>query len=750
MRARLPDGVALRDLGAVRLRDLAQPEHVFQVAASATCGASFPALRSLEATPNNLPQQLTSFIGRERELARSARPAARTRGCSRIFGIGGLGKSRLSLQVAADVLDDYPDGVWFVELAPIADPRLVPQAVASVLGVKEDAGAASCRTRCRRSCATAACCSCSTIASTSSQACAELARALLEAGPAITILATSRERLSVARRADVSARAAARFRVRAQRSRPDALAQFAAVRLFVERAARGAAGVRAHARQRARRRRDLPAARRHSARARARRRARARDVGADASPSGSPTASACCAGGDRTALPRQQTLRALIDWSYDLLDRDERVLFRRLSVFAGGFTLEAAEASAAAAPLARERRARPARAARREVAGRARRRARSLSGCSRPCASTATRRWPRRTSDAATSDRHLAYFAGVGERARQELTGPAQASWLARLDRERENILAALRWSERVDGQAVLGLQLLASLKFYWIKRGLLHLGHRLTSEALVRTRAAVPDLARCRGLLAAGQLALAMGRYDTATAHLRQGLGIARNLRSPPAVSALLPALATAAMGQGDLAAARGLLTESLVLARDGGNRRAIVVALHELAQLDRLEGKPDAARQGHEEALRIARELDDRESIALALLGLSTLALATANPARAAVLLREVHAIVGELGSLTLAHTHFDVTAALAASSGLESCSARLLGAADAIAATTGMHRHPADESLLDQLVSRGSGRITDEAWRAASAQGRSMEFSQAMQEAAACLLELEAGRR
>ena len=135
---RLPAGVALRDLGAVRLRDLASPERVYQLVHPAL-RAEFPALRSLESTPNNLPQQVTSFVGRERELAEVKALLAKTRLLT-LLGIGGLGKTRLSLQAAADLLDDYPDGVWFVELAPLTDPQLVPQAVASVLGVKEEAG----------------------------------------------------------------------------------------------------------------------------------------------------------------------------------------------------------------------------------------------------------------------------------------------------------------------------------------------------------------------------------------------------------------------------------------------------------------------------------------------------------------------------------------------------------------------------------------------------------------------------------
>src|SRR4030095_1695946 len=134
LRDRLPVDIGLRPLGRVRLRDLSEPEAVHQVS-HPELRKEFPALRSLESTPNNLPQALTSFIGREKELAEVCEKL-RTARLLTICGIGGLGKSRLSLQVAAASLDDYPDGVWFVELAPVSDPRLVAQTVATLLGIR--------------------------------------------------------------------------------------------------------------------------------------------------------------------------------------------------------------------------------------------------------------------------------------------------------------------------------------------------------------------------------------------------------------------------------------------------------------------------------------------------------------------------------------------------------------------------------------------------------------------------------------
>src|SRR5438309_5409753 len=192
--ARLPSPVSLRDLGGVRLRDLATSEHVYQLVHPGL-RQDFPALRSLEATPNNLPQQVTSFIGRERELADAKRLLEGTRLLT-LLGMGGLGKTRLSLQIGADVLEKYPDGVWFVDLAPIRDPSLVPNAAAQVLGVHEEPGKSITQTLCahvREHKLLFVLDNCEHLMS----ACANLADTLLQGAPQVRILATSREALHI-------------------------------------------------------------------------------------------------------------------------------------------------------------------------------------------------------------------------------------------------------------------------------------------------------------------------------------------------------------------------------------------------------------------------------------------------------------------------------------------------------------------------------------------------------------------------
>ena len=334
----LPAAVSLRDLGRVRLKDLATPEHVYQVV-HPELRQEFPALRSLEATPNNLPQQVTTFIGREREIAEGTTLLGKSRLVT-LLGVGGLGKTRLSLQVGAEVLDDYPDGVWFVELAPVTDERRVAQAVATVLGVKEEAGQPVSEAllkfvRDRQLLLILD--NCEHLA----HACAVLAKDLLQSGPRVKVLASSRELLHVA--GETTYPLPSLSVPDAQQRLPiSVLTQYEAVRLFVDRAVAAQPSFRLTEQNAmavadiCHRLDGIPLAIELAA-------ARVRALAVGQIDARLSDRFRLLTGGDRTALPRQQTLRACIDWSYDLLTDPEKRLLQRLSVFAGGWTLAAAE-----------------------------------------------------------------------------------------------------------------------------------------------------------------------------------------------------------------------------------------------------------------------------------------------------------------------------------------------------------------------------------------------------------------------
>lgn len=335
----LPAGVTLRDMKEHRLKGLLNPEHLWQAVAPGLA-QDFPALQTLNSIPNNLPIQLTSFIGREKEIA-EIKNLVEHNHLVTLTGSGGVGKTRHSLQVGAELLDAFTDGVWLVELAPVSDAELVPYALATVLGVREDEARplmTALQDHLRAKSILLLLDNCEHLL----QACAQLVDVLLHACPGLRILASSREALGMA--GEVS------FRVPSL-SLPDArhlpsldsLTQYDSVRLFIERAVavksdfvvtnENAPAVA----QVCSRLDGIPLAIELAA-------ARVKGLSVEQISKRLDDRFRLLTGGSRTALPRQQTLRAMIEWSYDLLSEGERALLRRLAVFVGDWTLEAAEA----------------------------------------------------------------------------------------------------------------------------------------------------------------------------------------------------------------------------------------------------------------------------------------------------------------------------------------------------------------------------------------------------------------------
>lgn len=333
----LPAGVSLRDLGEHRLKDLRRAEHLYQLVI-AGLPSEFPPVKSLQASPNNMPLQLTSFVGREKEIKEVKEALERARLVT-LTGVGGTGKTRLALHVAAEVIDDFQDGVWLVELAPLTEPALVPQAIAASLGLREQPGRAFLELLKDYLAAKHLLLvldNCEHLI----EECAQVADVLLHAAPHLKILATSREGLGIAGEST--------YHVHSlslpdnQTLQAEALSQYDAVRLFIDRAVavqptfqvtnQNALAVA----QVCARLDGIPLAIELAA-------ARVKGLSAEQIASRLDDRFRLLTGGSRTALPRQRTLQAAIDWSYRLLAEQERVLLRRLSVFAGGWTIKAAE-----------------------------------------------------------------------------------------------------------------------------------------------------------------------------------------------------------------------------------------------------------------------------------------------------------------------------------------------------------------------------------------------------------------------
>ncbi|MGH8714907.1 MAG: ATP-binding protein [Casimicrobiaceae bacterium] len=729
---RLPAGVALRDLGAVRLRDLASPERVFQVV-HPRLRQDFPALRSLEATPNNLPQQLSSFVGRERELVEIRKLLFGARLLT-LLGAGGLGKTRLTLHVAADLLDGYPDGVWFVELAPLSDARLVPQAVASVLGVTEEAGRPVIEALVKLATERRMLLildNCEHLV----DACAELARQLLQSGQHLRILTSSREPLHVAGETIYPVPALATPDPSQSISVAD-LAHFEAVRLFADRAAAAQPAFRVTPQNAAavadicRRLDGIPLALELAA-------ARVRALSVENIAARLSDRFALLIGGDRTALPRQQTLRALIDWSHELLTARERVLFRRLAVFAGGWTLDAAEAMRTAGDddvgdvlAVLSQLVEKSLVTLEPESGRYR-----LLETVRQYAQA---RLTESGDEVAARTGHLGYFLALAEAAKPELVGPRQGVWLSRLDLERENILSAHAWCDRADGGSEPGLRLASAVKRYWLNRGLMDLGHRVTVEALARAGAQTRNLARCRGLFDSGQVGYFMGRYVEAQQYLEESLAIAREIEDRAMVAMVLQPLGMACLGRGDAANARRYLEEALALAEEQGDRRQVAAALNALAQFHRLEGRLDRAQPLYQKVLELARALEDRESIAIGLLNLAMASIGRGAGSRVSEMLIEVLAIAEEIGSKPAGQSALEVSAGLAALREDWERAARFYGVAEEQARKTGLRRDPADEAFVAPLIAMARDVLGTAAFSVAEASGRALPYGEAMAQA------------
>jgi predicted ATPase/class 3 adenylate cyclase len=733
IRRPFPAGVSLRDLGSVRLRDLSGPERVYQIV-HAELRQDFPALRSLEVTPNNLPQQVTSFVGRSGELAAVKDLLARGRLLT-LVGMGGLGKTRLSLQAAADVLDDYPDGVWFVELAALADARLVPQAVASVLGVKEEPGRPVLEALLKAVADRLLLVildNCEHL----SQACAELARRLLQAGSGVKLLASSREPLHTSGEATYVVPCLAQP---APRATPETLRQCEAVRLFVDRAqavqpAFAVTPRNAPALAEICRRLDgIPLAIELAA-------ARVRALSVEQIAARLDDRFRLLTTGNRTDLPRQQTLRALVDWSYDLLNAPEQALLTRLSVFAGGFGLEAAEAVGAGAGIDAGDVMDLLAAlvdkslVERDAAGE---RYRMLETV---CAYAQQRLQERGDADA-TRTRHLAFFLALAEEAAAGLWGARQGEWVERLGRVRGNLLAALAWCGTAPERASDGLRLVGKLQLYWLPSGMLELGYRLTTEALERAAAQARATERCGAAYAASQLAYFRGRFADTARHAAHSLEIARAIGDDKRALDAMLMQGYAADELGERAGALASFEAAAALARRIDDRARLSYALNALAG-HQVPGNEAAALPLYEEATALAREVGDIDAAAITLqnIGRALIAMGRGDAARG-YLLDALRTAV-EIGATRTLLYVLDACVALAGQRGEWERSARFLGAANEGVDRLGIRRTPGDEALVAPAAVDAPARLGEAAYAQAIAAGRATTLDDAVAEAKAWL--------
>jgi len=583
--------------------------------------------------PNNLPHQGTSFIGRARELD-DIKSLLGTRRLVTLLGMGGLGKTRLSLQAAAETLGRYPDGVWFLDLSPIRDPALVVSEAAQVLQLREEPG---------RRLIEAVCAhlrplkvlfvidNCEHLL----QACADLAAVILKAAPHVRMVASSREALRVP---GEQAYPILPLPVPARGDSVATLGAMTAVRLFVERAQQHKPSFELNEREApavaelVARLEGIPLALELAA-------ARVRQLSVADINLRLGDRYKLLTGGGRVLQQRQQTLRALVDWSYDLLGPTEQQLLQRLSVFHGGFTLDAAEQVCSAEPIDRldvldllgslvekslvmldDRGAEP--------------RYRMLD----TIVDYAREKLAQGGGTAETAARHCEHYFALAKRTNKGLQGPEQALWVQRMETELDNTRAALALALAGGVDAVIAVKIAVALQGFWTLRGYLAEGRAAVSAALALPDVQASPMAQAHALYVGAALAASQSDYAEAERMLETCLALRRTLGHGADIAATLSTLALARFGRGDTPGALAGEQEALPLFRASGHRVGEAVALLHLGQFHmRLDD--EAAARGHLQAgLDLAREIRHQEVEAECELVLGQLAFSKDRPEAAA----------------------------------------------------------------------------------------------------------------
>ena len=581
-------------------------------------GTPSPPLRRAaeKPVPSNLPNQISRFVGRTDTLAVAIELLSKERLVT-LTGSGGVGKTRLAVETARSRLREYSDGVWLVELASLADPELVPQSVATVLGLKEQSQAALVEVliehlRSRRVLLIL------DNADHLLAACADLSRSLLRACTELSILVTSREALRIAGETVCQVPNLDLPGVHA--GTPEDLEGIESAALFIDRARSAHPGfavtpdvVPAIA-EICRRLDGIPLALELAA-------ARVRAMPVDLIAGHLDHRFRLLTGGGRAELPHHQTLRALIDWSYQQLDEGEQAVLRSLSCFAGGWTLDAAEAVCATGEVdvldVLDLLSRLVDKSLVEVD-----RSDRTRGAIRYRLLETVRQYAWENLEEAgrlaeASRAHNDFFVALAERARDSLLGPDQERWSAILESELDNLRSVFATSKSETGWLEDGLRLAGALAPFWHLHGYWSEG-RQHCEEILKLAGPIRTANRARALDAAGQLATAQGDYDRAEVHLAEARSIFEELGDRGGAAWAKVAMGDLALHRRDLGMARGLFETELGVFQDLGDRRGVAVSLRNLGVIAVARGNLDEARARYEESLETERALGNKLGIA------------------------------------------------------------------------------------------------------------------------------------
>lgn len=737
---------------------------------------------------HNLPSSVTSFIGREREIIRIKWLLNTTRLLT-LSGAGGSGKTRLALQVAKSLLKEYADGIWLAEFASLSDSKLIPQAVAAALGVREMRGQSLTETLAdylRPKKMLLVLDNCEHLI----EACAQLAETLLQACPDLQVLATSREALGIAGETvwlvpslSLPDDLPAKVGEGASEKLPalKILRQYEAISLFIERALAGQPTFAltqknaAAAVQICQQLDGLPLAIELAA-------ARVKVLSAEEIAARLNDRFQLLTGGSRTALPRQQTLQAAMDWSFQLLSEAEKKLLRRLSVFAGGFTLEAVETTCAGDDLRKG----DSRIAPTEILD-------LLTHLvdkslvlveNQP---TETRyglletvrqyAWDRLRHAGETErlrEAHVRFYLSFAEKAEPELEGPLQATWLERLEQEQGNLRIALEYAK--DRATDAGLRVATALSSFWLVRGYITEGRSQMASVLAPTGNLERTITSAKALNAAGALAEGQGDYLTARAyheeslaifrelgderdiaktlqHLgfiawkqgeytrarslsEEGLGLSQKLGDFSSIGDLLNNLGLIARAQGEYTQAKAFYEESLGINTKLGNKRAISYLFNNLGSVAENQGDYQTARTLYEKSLALRRELGDKPGIANSLNNLGSVALKQSDYASAHALYEEGLLLQRELRDRWNIAFLLEGTGVVSLAQGQLARAAHLCGAVAALRGAMRASLPPTNRAAFDRTVATIREKLEGKVFAAAWTQGQSLTLEQAIE--------------
>ena len=771
VRDQLPAGMSLAELGEHRLKDLFRPERVFQLSAPGL-PVEFPPLRTLDTYRNNLPLQPTPLVGREKEVSEvcDLQRGTETRLLT-LTGPGGTGKTRLALQAAADLLDDFPDGTFFAQLATLTEAELFLSTVAETLGVREtgeqplDESLKDYLSERRML----------LLLDNFEQVlgAAPTVTEMLAGAPELKVLATSRAPLGLYGEKEY---AVPPLSVPDVRHLPDfkTLSQYEAVRLFIERAKSAKADFEvtdesAPAVAEICVRLDgLPLAIELAA-------ARIKMLPPKAMLQRLSSRLKLLTGGARDLPERQRTLRGTIEWSFALLDEGEQLLFGRLAVFSGGRTLEAIEAicdaegdlpvdafegvsSLVDKSLIRQEEE-PGGEPRFVMLETVHEYAREKLG---------------ESSEAEEIKRvHAEFFLTLAEEADPELRGPDQLEWLERLEAEHDNMRAALSWALGRK-EVELALRMGGALWWFWWMRGYYSEGRRWLQEALAMDGRGSPG-SRAMALAGAGRLASVQGDFDRAKEACQEGLELLAHEEASEAKLKLLESLGWVAsereehsqakqlyeeslalsreMGdtwwiaesllglafvshnRGDYERATELYEQSMSLFREQGDKEFLATCLGSLAMLVYSQGDLGRAAQLTEEAATLFKNLGDRGGVSIVLYNLGWIALLQDQLSRAADLYRESLTFAWDAGLNPIVQVALEGFACVAGAEGETERAARLWGAAQALQEAKGIPRDPDFLAEADTRISAVRSGMGEQAWEEAWRKGRTMTLDEAV---------------